>query len=110
MQIGVQRMNTNRQSEAMLIFNELIENFPDYAEAWNRRATLHYLLGNYQESIGDIEKVLALEPRHFGAMEGLGLIFINLQEYDQAIKIYKEMLKILPHDDRIKDTIIFLVI
>ena len=45
MQIGVQRMNANRQSEAMIIFSQLVENFPDYAEAWNRRATLHYILG-----------------------------------------------------------------
>ena len=74
MQIGVQRMNANRQSEAMIIFSQLVENFPDYAEAWNRRATLHYILGNYQESIDDIERVLSLEPRHFGALSGLGLV------------------------------------
>ena len=75
MQIGVQRMNNNRQSEAMIIFNQLVENFPNYAEAWNRRATLHYIVGNFQESIDDIERVLSLEPRHFGALSGLGLVY-----------------------------------
>jgi len=70
MQMGVTRMNYNRYADAMLIFSQLIESFPDYAEGWNRRATLHYILGNYDESIADIEKVLELEPRHFGALSG----------------------------------------
>ena len=56
-QMGVTRMNYNRYAEAMLIFTQLIENFPDYAEGWNRRATLHYILGNLDESVADIEKM-----------------------------------------------------
>jgi len=60
MQMGVARMNYNRYADAMLIFTQLIESYPDYAEGWNRRATLHYVLGNYEESIKDIEQVLTL--------------------------------------------------
>tara|TARA_Y100000814_G_scaffold240383_1_gene184792 strand:+ start:616 stop:1182 length:567 start_codon:yes stop_codon:yes gene_type:complete len=105
MQIGVQRMNTNRQSEAMLIFNELIENFPDYAEAWNRRATLHYLLGNYQESIGDIEKVLALEPRHFGALSGLGLVYLQLDQLGMAKQAFEDLLDVHPNSPNARENL-----
>ena len=76
MQMGIQRMNYQRYSEAMLIFNQVITSYPDYAEAWNKRATLQYLIGNLDNSITDIEKTLELEPRHFGALSGLGLVYI----------------------------------
>ena len=105
MQIGVQRMNANRQSEAMLIFNELIENFPDYAEAWNRRATLHYLLGNYQESIGDIEKVLALEPRHFGALSGLGLVYLQLDQLGKAKQAFEDLIDVHPNSPNARENL-----
>ena len=97
MQIGVQRMNANRQSEAMIIFSQLVENFPDYAEAWNRRATLHYILGNYQESIGDIERVLSLEPRHFGALSGLGLVYLQLDQLRKAKGAFEDLIKVHPN-------------
>ena len=106
--LGLALMNKIRYKQSIFFFSRVIQKNPNFAEAWNKRATSYYVIGDYDNSINDINKTLILEPRHFGAMEGLGLIFINLQEYDQAIKIYKEMLKILPHDDRIKDTIIFL--
>ena len=95
MQIGVQRMNANRQSEAMIIFSQLVENFPDYAEAWNRRATLHYILGNYQESIDDIERVLSLEPRHFGALSGLGLVYLQLDQLRKAKEAFGEIPEVM---------------
>ena len=97
MQIGVQRMNNNRQSEAMIIFNQLVENFPNYAEAWNRRATLHYIVGNFQESIDDIEKVLSLEPRHFGALSGLGLVYLQLDELRKAKQAFEDLIKVHPN-------------
>ena len=105
MQIGVQRMNANRQSEAMLIFNELIANFPDYAEAWNRRATLHYLLGNYQESISDIENVLALEPRHFGALSGLGLVYLQLEQLGKAKQAFEDLLDVHPNSPKARENL-----
>ena len=105
MQIGVQRMNASRQSEAMLIFNELTENFPDYAEAWNRRATLHYLLGNYQESIRDIEKVLALEPRHFGALSGLGLVYLQLDQLGKAKQAFEDLIRVHPNSPNAQENL-----
>ena len=105
MQIGVQRMNANRQSEAMIIFSELVENFPDYAEAWNRRATLHYILGNYQESIDDIERVLSLEPRHFGALSGLGLVYLQLDQLRKAKEAFEDLIEVHPNSPNARENL-----
>tara|TARA_Y100000766_G_C18814346_1_gene559662 strand:- start:134 stop:682 length:549 start_codon:yes stop_codon:yes gene_type:complete len=105
MQIGVQRMNNNRQSEAMIIFNQLVENFPNYAEAWNRRATLHYIVGNYQESINDIERVLALEPRHFGALSGLGLVYLQLDQLSKAKQAFEDLIEVHPNSPNARENL-----
>ena len=105
MQIGVQRMNANRQTEALIIFSELVENFPDYAEAWNRRATLHYILGNYQESIDDIERVLSLEPRHFGALSGLGLVYLQLDQLRKAKEAFEDLMKVHPNSPNARENL-----
>ena len=105
MQIGVQRMNANRQTEALIIFSELVENFPDYAEAWNRRATLHYILGNYQESIDDIERVLSLEPRHFGALSGLGLVYLQLDQLRKAKEAFEDLIKVHPNSPNARENL-----
>ena len=105
MQIGVQRMNANRQTEALIIFSELVENFPDYAEAWNRRATLHYILGNYQESIDDIERVLSLEPRHFGALSGLGLVYLQLDQLRKAKEAFEDLIEVHPNSPNARENL-----
>ena len=105
MQIGVQRMNNSRQSEAMIIFNRLVENFPNYAEAWNRRATLHYIVGNYQESINDIERVLSLEPRHFGALSGLGLVYLQLDQLSKAKQAFEDLIEVHPNSPNAKENL-----
>ncbi|HAJ76044.1 MAG: tetratricopeptide repeat protein [Gammaproteobacteria bacterium] len=97
MQMGIQRMNFQRYPDALLIFNQIIENFPDYAEAWNKRATLHYLLGNLDESIADIEKTLELEPRHFGALSGLGLVYIQRDELSKARQAFENLVDVHPN-------------
>ena len=65
MQLGIQRMNYQLYTEALLIFTGIIDNYPDYAEGWNKRATLYYAVGNYEASIEDIERTLELEPNGF---------------------------------------------
>lgn len=97
MQMGIQRMSYQRYSEAMLIFNQVITSYPDYAEAWNKRATLQYLIGNLDNSIADIEKTLELEPRHFGALSGLGLVYIQRNELNKAKKAFEDLIKIHPN-------------
>ena len=105
-QMGVTRMNYNRYAEAMLIFTQLIENFPDYAEGWNRRATLHYILGNLDESIADIEKVLELEPRHFGAHSGLGLVYLQQKQLSKAKQAFENLVDLHPNSPNAQENLL----
>ena len=74
---GLQLMQEGKLQASILMFTKVIEKKPLFAEAWNKRATVHYLIGDFDSSIIDIMETLKLEPRHFGAMDGLSLIFIN---------------------------------
>lgn len=82
--------------EALIASNELIDVNPEFAEAWNKRATVHYLMGNYSESVEDIHRTLQLEPRHFGAISGLGLIFIRTGNLNAALEAFEQVLRITP--------------
>lgn len=88
--------------EAVQLLNEMIALTPDYAEAWNKRATIYYAQGNYQQALKDIEQTLRLEPRHFGALTGLGAILVVLGEEGRALKAYQQALKINPHIASVK--------
>ena len=81
---------------AMQVLDTAIELKPDYAEGWNKRATLHYMMKNYGESIGDIQRTLAIEPRHFGAMSGLGSILKIYGDDKGALEIYRRALDVYP--------------
>ncbi|NKB35049.1 MAG: tetratricopeptide repeat protein [Pseudomonadales bacterium] len=105
LQLGVTRMNYNRYADAMLIFSQLVESFPDYAEGWNRRATLHYILGNYEESIADIEKVLELEPRHFGALSGLGLVYLQQEQLSEAKQAFENLVDVHPNSPNAQENL-----
>ena len=78
-------------------FNRLIDRSPTFAEAWNKRATLHYLMGNDEASVRDIEQTLALEPRHFGALSGLGLIMLRNERPAAALRSFEAALDLHPH-------------
>ena len=105
MQMGLARMNYNRYAEAMFIFTQLIENYPDYSEGWNRRATLHYVLGNYEESIKDIEQVLMLEPRHFGALSGLGLVYLQQNQLGKAKQAFENLIDVHPNSPNAQENL-----
>ena len=81
---------------AYKIFSTIIESAPDWAEGWNKRATVLYLMGRYQESLKDIDEVLKRESRHFGALSGQGLVQTELTNYEKAIKSYQAVQKIYP--------------
>ena len=81
---------------AYKIFSTIIESAPDWAEGWNKRATVLYLMGRYQESLKDIDEVLKLESRHFGALSGQGLVQTELKNYEKAIESYQAVQKIYP--------------
>ena len=74
-----------------------IELEPNYAEAYNKRATFYFMMGDYENSMRDIKATLYLEPRHFGALDGMGLIFIHLDQPEKALDIYDKMLEIFPN-------------
>ncbi len=101
---GIGAMDEN-PSNALLIFNELIEDVPDFAEGWNKRATLFYLFGEYAASARDIEKTLALEPRHFGALSGLGLVYLAQEQYAKAKAAFEAVLLIHPHSGGVRKNI-----
>ena len=89
-------LRNNKLIKAVEIFTEIIKKDPNWAEAWNKRATVLYMLGDYQGSQKDIDKVLELEKRHFGALAGQGLVNIKLENYEKAIKSYKKAKEIYP--------------
>ena len=89
-------MSTGELETAYKIFSTIIELTPDWAEGWNKRATVLYLMGRYQESLEDIDEVLKRESRHFGALSGQGLVHIKLKNYEKAIKSYETVKKIYP--------------
>ena len=93
---GTKLMQGNTLSESIEIFTDLIELDPNWAEAWNKRATALYLIGDYEGSQKDIDKVLELEDRHFGALAGQGLVNIKLENYEKAIESYKRAQEIYP--------------
>ena len=82
---------------SILFFTRVIEKKPDFAEGWNKRATIYFMMGEFDKSMLDINQTLQLEPRHFGALDGMGLIFIHLDQPEKAIEIYDQMLKIFPN-------------
>ena len=89
-------MSEQELNRAYGIFSQIILVDPNWSEAWNKRATVLYMLGRYQESQEDINKVLKLEKRHFGALSGQGLVQTELKNYEKAINSYKEVQKIYP--------------
>ena len=93
---GSKYVRDSKLLKAIEIFTEVIEEDPNWAEAWNKRATALYLIGDYKGSQDDIDKVLNLEERHFGALAGQGLVNIKLKNYEKAIESYEKAQEIYP--------------
>ena len=93
---GSRLVKDQKLVRAIDIFTDVIEIDPTWAEAWNKRATAYYLIGEFQKSQDDIDKVLELENRHFGALAGQGLVNIQLKNYEKAILSYKKAQEIYP--------------
>jgi len=96
MQQAVDFMGQGLPALAMPVLDDIVARAPDWAEGWNKRATVLYLLGEHDRSLADIERVLTLEPRHFGALAGIGLIRIAKGEPRAALAALRRALAINP--------------
>lgn len=90
---------------ALELLDAIVEIKPDYAEGWNKRATLYYLIDDYDHSMRDIQKVLALEPRHFGALSGLGLILQDVGEKRGALAAFRQALAVHPFLGNVEESV-----
>ena len=102
MEIGIRALNYSAYRKALRSFDRVIEMAPQFAEAWNKRATLYYHIREYRRSIDDIKETLRLEPRHFGAWSGLGLVSLAQENYPGALVAFKKALSINPHIPNIR--------
>lgn len=96
MRQAVEAMNAEENEKALRILDTIIEIAPDYSEAWNKRATVYYYTGEYERSLADIARVLDLEPRHFGALSGLGLVHQALGNKKKALDALRKAMEIHP--------------
>lgn len=97
MQRSVRALNERRMDEALGLLTTIVELEPEYAEGWNKRATALFLIGRYEASLADCDKVLELEPRHFGALAGIGMINVRLDNDEAAYEAYKRALEVNPN-------------
>jgi tetratricopeptide (TPR) repeat protein len=98
-------MDAQQPDVALKLLDAIIKLRPDYVEAWNRRATLYYLQNDYARSLADIAQVLAREPRHFGALAGLGMIMQDLGEDKRALDAFRKALAIDPYLEKVPDLV-----
>jgi Flp pilus assembly protein TadD len=105
---GTQQMNANDLYGALDTFDRLITLKPDFAEAWNKRATIYWVMGSYEASLNDINEVLKLEPFHFGALSGRGLVYMGRGDYFLARGSFLTLLEVYPAMAGVKENILML--
>ncbi|MGA7807285.1 tetratricopeptide repeat protein [Bradyrhizobium sp.] len=98
-------MDAQQSDVAIKLLDAVIKLRPDYVEAWNRRATLYYLKNDYAHSLADIEQVLIREPRHFGALAGLGMIMQDIGDDKRALDAFRKALDINPHLEKVPEMV-----
>lgn len=102
---GLAHMQAGDLNAAISEFDVLVEMAPDFAEGWNRRATAYFYIGEFEKSVLDIQKTLALEPRHFGALSGLAMIYNELGKDEAALIVLKKVREINPNTPMIDENI-----
>ena len=98
-------MDAQQMDVALKLLDAVVKLRPDYVEGWNRRATLYYLQNDYAHSLADIEQVLVREPRHFGALAGLGMIMQDLGDEKRALDAFRKALAINPHLEKVPELV-----
>lgn len=105
LQRGIEQMQAGEFAGAIRSFSELIRLAPDFTEAWNKRATVYFLVGEDDRSIADVEQVLQREPYHFGALSGYGQLMLRKREYQRALGYFERALDVNPNLRGISDHI-----
>jgi len=102
---GVEQMQADRLEEAIAIFSEVIRRMPAFAEGWNKRATAHFLAGDYERALADCGEVMKRNPFHFGALSGYGQIYFQLEQYDKALQYWRRALEVNPNMEGVESNI-----
>lgn len=102
---GVEQMNGRDGPAAIATFTRVIERRPDFAEGWNKRATVYFLLGEHRESLADCDEVLKRNPYHFGALSGSGMNYVELDEPGKALQAFERALRVNPNMRQVEQTI-----
>lgn len=105
LQAGIEAMNRRALGEAVNVFSEVIDMAPDFAEGYNKRATVYYMQERYEESLEDCDKTLALNPIHFGALSGSGLVYLGLRDPVKALEFFKRAIAVNPNMPQVKQYI-----
>ena len=101
-QTGIEQMNAGDLQQSIATFTRIIELKPDFAEGWNKRATLYFLAGELRKSLADCDEVMKRNPYHFGALSGYALIYIQLEYYDRALEYSRRALEVNPNMDGVR--------
>jgi tetratricopeptide (TPR) repeat protein len=104
-QTGIEQMNAGDLQQSIVTFTRIIELKPDFAEGWNKRATLYFLAGELRKSLADCDEVMKRNPYHFGALSGYALIYIRLEYYDRALEYSRRALEVNPNMDGVRRNI-----
>ena len=102
---GMRALSDGDARQALTVFDAMVQRSPNFAEGWNKRATVYFLIGDFASSVSDIERTLQLEPRHFGALSGLGQIYLALDRDEAALKAFEAALAIDPYLTGVKAAI-----
>ncbi len=102
MEQGVSLMNEQDYDEALSVFGEIVRRMPDFAEGYNKRATVLYLMGDYLHSLDDVEQTIRRNPEHFGALSGGGLCMLKLQRLAEALSYFDRALTVNPNMEGIR--------
>ena len=103
--IGVEAMSERRGEAAVETFTRIIERRPDFAEGWNKRATVYYLVGEYRKSLADCDEVMKRNPYHFGALSGYGMIYLKLGDPARALPYFERALAVNPNLSQVEESV-----
>ena len=105
MALGIEQIASRAGDDAVATFTRIIERRPDFAEGWNKRATIYFLMGDYARSLADCDEVMKRNPYHFGALSGYGMIHTQLGNPERALEYFDRALRINPNLDGVRDAV-----